>query len=118
MTSRFVGLPCCLTIIFDNAFLPTPAKYECQAPKFGYHVTSLCQGLRCSAGSGGEDPENQVGSRLMLKQILNEHPKVSTADKSIKHAKQCKMLGVEIDQHLTWKSNFKNFCSSTFKTIG
>ena len=32
MTSRFVGLPCCLTIICDNAFLPTPAKYECQAP--------------------------------------------------------------------------------------
>ena len=33
MTSRLVGLPCCLTIICDNAFLPTPAKYECQAPK-------------------------------------------------------------------------------------
>ena len=33
MTSRFVGQPCCLTIICDNAFLPTPAKYECQAPK-------------------------------------------------------------------------------------
>ena len=33
MTSRFVGLPCCLTIICDNVFLPTPAKYECQAPK-------------------------------------------------------------------------------------
>ena len=30
-------------------------------PKFGCHVTSLCQGLRRSAGSGGEDPENQVG---------------------------------------------------------
>ena len=29
-------------------------------PKFGCHVTSLCQGLRHSAGSGGEDPENQV----------------------------------------------------------
>ena len=23
----------CLAIICDNAFLPTPAKYECQAPK-------------------------------------------------------------------------------------
>ena len=30
-------------------------------PKFGCHVTSLCQGLRCSAGSEGEDPENQAG---------------------------------------------------------
>ena len=29
-------------------------------PKFGCHVTSLCQGLHRSAGSGGEDPENQV----------------------------------------------------------
>ena len=29
-------------------------------PKFGCHVTSLCQGLRHSVGSGGEDPENQV----------------------------------------------------------
>ena len=29
-------------------------------PKFGCHVTSLCQGLRRSAGSGGEEPENQV----------------------------------------------------------
>ena len=37
--------------------------------KFGCHVTSLCQGLRRSAGSGGEDPENQVGisqSKLLL----------------------------------------------------
>ena len=30
-------------------------------PKSGCHVTSLCQGLRRNAGSGGEDPENQVG---------------------------------------------------------
>ena len=30
-------------------------------PKFGCHVTSLCQGLRRSPGSGGEDLENQVG---------------------------------------------------------
>ena len=29
-------------------------------PKFGCLVTSLCQGLRRSAGSGGEDPESQV----------------------------------------------------------
>ena len=29
-------------------------------PKFECHVTSLCQGLRHSAGSGGADPENQV----------------------------------------------------------
>ena len=29
-------------------------------PKFGCHVTSLCQGLRRSAGSEGEDPEDQV----------------------------------------------------------
>ena len=33
-------------------------------PKFRCHVTSLCQGLRCSAGSGGEDPENQVAVNL------------------------------------------------------
>ena len=35
-------------------------------PKFGCHVTSLCQGLRRSAGSGGEDPENQVVSSVVL----------------------------------------------------
>ena len=29
-------------------------------PNFGCHVASLCQGLRRSAGSGDEDPENQV----------------------------------------------------------
>ena len=33
-------------------------------PKFGCHVTSLCQVLRRSAGSGGEDPENQVGALI------------------------------------------------------
>ena len=33
-------------------------------PKFGCHVTSLCQGLRRIAGSGGEDPENQVVEAL------------------------------------------------------
>ena len=36
-------------------------------PKFGCHVTSLCQGLRRSARSGGEDPENQVEYRVSKK---------------------------------------------------
>ena len=31
--SKDTILDCCLTIICDCAFLPTPAKYECQAPK-------------------------------------------------------------------------------------
>ena len=58
MTSRFVG---CLTIICDNAFLPTPAlSTNVKHPKFGCHVTSLSQDIHRSAGSGGEDPENQV----------------------------------------------------------
>ena len=39
-------------------------------PKFGCHVTSLCQGLRRSAGSGGEDPENQVVANAV--ELLNE----------------------------------------------
>ena len=51
-----------------------------------------------------------IGSRPMLTQISNEHPKVSIGNKLIKQAKQCKMLGVEIDQHLTWKSNTENIC--------
>ena len=51
-----------------------------------------------------------IGSRRMLTQISNEHLKVSTGNKSIKQAKQCKMLGVEIDQHLTWKSNTETIC--------
>ena len=51
-----------------------------------------------------------IGSKPMLTQISNEHPKVSIGNKSIKQAKQCKMLGVEIDQHLTWKSNTENIC--------
>ena len=41
---------------FYLCLLSTNVKH----PKSGCHVTSLCQGLRCSAGSGGEDPENQV----------------------------------------------------------
>ena len=64
MTSRFVGLPCCWTIICDNAFLPTPAKYECQAPKIWVPRDQPVSGpVRRSAGSGGEDPENQVAVR-------------------------------------------------------
>ena len=39
-------------------------------PKFGCHVTSLCQGLRRSAGSGGEDPENQVDLPLDTDEFL------------------------------------------------
>ena len=46
---------------------PTPAKYECQAQKFGCHVTSQYQGLRRSTGSGDEDPENQA----VALQVLN-----------------------------------------------
>ena len=65
-----------------------------------------------------------IGSRPMLTQISSKPPKFLIGNKSIKQAKQCKMLGVKIDQHLTWKSNteiickkvtFRNFCSSTFK---
>ena len=49
-----------LTIICDNAFYLPLLSRNVKHPKFGCHVTSLCQGLRRSAGSGGEDPENQV----------------------------------------------------------
>ena len=58
-----------------------------------------------------------IGSRPMLTQISNEHPKVSIGNKSIKQAKQCKMLGVEIDQHLTWKSNTENICKKVTSGI-
>ena len=51
-----------------------------------------------------------IGSRPTLTQISNEHPKVSIGNKSIKQAKQCKMLRVKIDQDLTWKSNTENIC--------
>ena len=44
---------------FYLPLLSTNVKY----PKFGCHVTSLCQGLR---GSGGEDPENQVAYQRIL----------------------------------------------------
>ena len=62
----------CIMTAFDiqliiNAFInkrsfPTPPTISrfTWHPKSGCHVTSLCQGLRRSAGSGGEDPENQV----------------------------------------------------------
>ena len=61
MTSCFVGLPCCLTIICDNAFLPTPAKYECQAPKIWVPRDQPVSGSCRCVGSRGEDPENQLG---------------------------------------------------------
>ena len=41
---------------FYLSLLSTNVKH----PKFGCHVTSLCQGLRRSTDSGSEDPENQV----------------------------------------------------------
>ena len=54
-------------------------------PKFGCHVTSLCQGLCRSAGRGGEDPENQVGLEVckiqyavQLERELNELFKLSS----------------------------------------
>ena len=62
----------CTMTAFDrqliiNAFInkrsfPTPPTFSRSTwhPKSGCHVTSLCQGLRRSAGSGDEDPENQV----------------------------------------------------------
>ena len=77
MTSRFVGLPCCLTIICDNAFLPTLLSTNVKHPKFGCHVTSLCQGLRRSAGSGGdsgEDPKNQVDRQIQLSVFFTRGP--------------------------------------------
>ena len=62
----------CIMNAFDrqliiNAFInkrsfPTPSTFSrfTWHPKSGCHVTSLCQGLRRSAGSGDEDPENQA----------------------------------------------------------
>ena len=50
---------------FYLPLLSTNAKHA----KFGCHVTSLCQGLPRSAGSGGEDPENQVTKKIFLKQL-------------------------------------------------
>ena len=48
-----------LCSLYSLPLLSTNVKH----PKFGCHVSSLCQGLRRSAGSGGEDPENQVVKR-------------------------------------------------------
>ena len=88
MTFRFVGLPCCLTIICDYAFLPTPAQYNVKHPKFGCHVTSLCQGLRRSAGSGDEDPENQVDH--MIKECMRMPTKEwNTVATAIMHLQRC-----------------------------
>ena len=51
---------------FYLTLLSTNVKHT----KFGCHATSLCQGLRRSAGSGGEDPVNQVGLTLAMHSIL------------------------------------------------
>ena len=110
MTSRFVGLPCWLTIICDNAFLPTPAKYECQAPKICNWVPrdQLCQGLRRSAGSGGEDPENQVGiftvyNKTDNKEILTTLPLPTNGQSKKENLNQYKYISIAINNfELEW----------------
>ena len=60
-----------VTFVITRFYLPLLST-NVKHPKFGFHVTSLCQGLRRSAGSGSEDPENQVvPSQHILLYLIN-----------------------------------------------
>ena len=60
-----------VTFVITRFYLPLLST-NVKHPKFGFHVTSLCQGLHRSAGSGGKDPENQVvPSQHILLYLIN-----------------------------------------------
>ena len=51
-----------------------------------------------------------IGSKSMIKSISNSHPNVFIENKQIKQVYECKTLGVQIDQHLSWKVNTDEIC--------
>ena len=51
-----------------------------------------------------------IGSKSMIKSISNSHPNVFIENKQIKQVYECKTLGVQIDQHLSWKGNTDEIC--------
>ena len=61
------------TLLGNNLFYLPLQNTNVKHPKFGCHVTSLCQGLRRSVDSGGEDPENQVASCQVLILSIMSH---------------------------------------------
>ena len=81
----------CTMTAFDsqliiNAFInkisfPTPPTFSRSTwhPKSGCHVTSLCQGLRRSAGSGDEDPENVFHDVFLSHAVGEVNPTVCTS---------------------------------------
>ena len=77
---------------FYLPLLSTNVKHQ----KFGCHVTSLCQGLRRSAGSGGEDPKNQVAYQHIL-----FHCKYSPSDIYIHTNPQYYGTSVYLNNHNT-----------------
>ena len=90
-------------------------------PKFGCHVTSLCQGLRRSAGSGGEDPENQVGrnacSCRTRRVRLSKSPWITTELKKRMHERDIlKIKAIRSKDIYDWAA-FKKACNSVNNEI-
>ena len=59
-----------------------------------------------------------IGSKHMLHKTQDTEINIKIDDRKIKQVFECKTLGVNVDQHLSWKSNTEKLCKKISSGIG
>ena len=59
-----------------------------------------------------------IGCKQMLNSVNNTTLNIQISDKNIKQVSESTTLGVNVDQHLTWKNNTEKICKKVSSGIG
>ena len=58
-----------------------------------------------------------IGSRSLVHTVSDSNLNIMIENRPIKQVKECKTLGVIVDQHLSWKSNTESICKKITSAI-
>ena len=58
-----------------------------------------------------------IGSRSVVHTVSDLNLNIMIENRPIKQVKECKTLGVIVDQHLSWKSNTESICKKITSAI-
>ena len=59
-----------------------------------------------------------IGSKQMLNKTKDTEVNIKIDNRNIKQVFECKTLGVNVDQHLSWKNNTEKLCKKLSSGIG
>ena len=59
-----------------------------------------------------------IGSKQMLNKTKDTEVNIKIDNRNIKQVFECKTLGVNVDQHLSWKNNTEKLCKKPSSGIG